>query len=204
MAKGRAESKAEQVLELFRQRSVVRPKDLNAIGVPREYLGRLVAQGVLERPGRGLYVATDVEPAENQTLAEACARVPRGVICLLSALQFHDLTAQGPFEIWMAIGEKTWPPKVDYPPLHFVRFSERTLTAGVEEHRVGGVVVRVFNPAKTIADCFKYRNKIGLHVALEALRDCWKKRRATMDDLWKAAETCRVANVMRPYLEFLV
>ena len=183
---------------------MIRPRDLDAIDVPREYLGRLVARGVLERPGRGIYVAADVEPTENQTLAEACARVPRGVVCLLSALQFHDLTTQAPFEIWMAIGEKTWRPKVDYPPLRFVHFSERTLTAGVEEHRVGGVVVRVFGAAKTVADCFKYRNKIGLDVALEALRDCWKKRRATVDELWNAAATCRVANVMRPYLESLV
>lgn len=199
-----AKAKSERVLNLLRQRGVIRPRDLDAIGVPREYLRRLVEQGVVERPGRGLYVAADVQPTENQTLAEASVRVPRGVVCLLSALQFHDLTTQAPFEVWMAIGEKAWLPKVDYPPLRFVRFSTRTLTAFVEKHVVAGVSVRVFTPAKTVADCFKYRSKIGLDVALEALRDCWKKRRATMDDLWKAAETCRVSNVMRPYLESLV
>ena len=129
--------------------------------------------------------------------------MPHGVVCLLSALQFHELTTQAPFEVWLAIGEKARLPKVDFPPLRVVRFSGRALEYGIEEHRIEGVVVRVNSPAKTIADCFKYRGKIGLDVALEALRDCWKKRRATMDQPWSAAEVCRVANVMRPYLESL-
>jgi predicted transcriptional regulator of viral defense system len=196
-------SNTQRVLELVRKQGVIRPKDLDALGIPREYLRRLCDRGALEHPGRGIYVAADARTTENQTLAEACKRVPHGVVCLLSALQFHDLTTQAPFEVWMAIGGKAWSPKVDYPPLRFVRFSEKTLAEGVETHRVGGVAVRVFSAAKTVADCFKYRNKIGLDVALEALRDCWRKRRATMDELWHAAETCRVANVMRPYLESL-
>jgi predicted transcriptional regulator of viral defense system len=140
---------------------------------------------------------------EQFTLAEACKRVPHGVVCLLSALQFHDLTTQAPFEVWMAISEKAWLPRVAYPPLRIVRFSGAALTSGIEEHQIEGVPVRVYCPAKTVADCFKYRNKIGLDVALEALRACWKKRRATMDDLWEAAKVCRMANVMRPYLESL-
>jgi predicted transcriptional regulator of viral defense system len=129
--------------------------------------------------------------------------VPKGVVCLLSALRFHDLTTQSPFEVWLAIGEKARLPKLDNPPLRIVRFSQKTLIYGVQEHSIEGVAVRVYSPAKTVADCFRYRNKIGLDVALEALRECKRKRRATTDDIWKAAKACRVANVMRPYLESL-
>ena len=196
-------SRKERVLELVRQAGVLRPRDLDAEGIPREYLRRLLGEGLLDRTGRGLYVAIGSKPTLHHTLAEVCKRVPHGVVCLLSALQFHELTTQAPFEAWLAIGEKARLPKVDYPPMRVVRFSGQALEFGVQEHRVEGVVVRVYDPAKTIADCFKYRNKIGLDVALEALRDCWKKRRATMDELWAGAKVCRVANVMRPYLESL-
>jgi predicted transcriptional regulator of viral defense system len=196
-------SPKERVLELARRAGVLRPRDLDAEGIPREYLRRLLGDGLLDRTGRGIYVVAGSKPTPNHTLAEVCKRVPHGVICLLSALQFHELTTQAPFEVWLAIGEKARLPKVDYPPMRVVRFSGQASEFGVKEHRVEGVVVRVYCPAKTIADCFKYRNKIGLDVALEALRDCWKKRRATMDQLWSAAEACRVANVMRPYLESL-
>jgi predicted transcriptional regulator of viral defense system len=127
--------------------------------------------------------------------------VPRGIICLLSALRFHGLTTQAPFEVWIAIDVKAWHPKVDNLPLRVVRFSGEALAAGIEEHVIEQVHVRIYGAAKTVADCFKYRNKIGLDVALEALRDCWRLRRATMDELWTYAKVCRVANVMRPYLE---
>ncbi len=120
------------------------------------------------------------------------------MVCLLSALQFHELTTQAPFEVWLAIDEKARLPKVDYPSLRVVRFSGPALENGIKEHRIEGVAVKVYTPAKTVADCFKYRNKIGLDVALEALRDCWKKRRATMDELWQAAKTCRVAKRHAP------
>ena len=145
----------------------------------------------------------DARPTENQSLVEACKRVPRGVVCLLSALQFHGLTTQAPFEVWMAVGVRAWAPRVDYPPLRIVRFSGSALTGGVEERRIGGVPIRVYGPAKTVADCFKFRNKVGLDVALEALRDCRRRRKATMDELWRAARVCRMTNVMRPYLESL-
>ncbi len=191
----------DRVLELARQAGILRPRDLDAEGVPREYLRRLVIEGLLDHPGRGIYVAAGLKPTPNHSLAEACKRVPHGVVCLLSALQFHELTTQAPFEVWLTIGEKARLPKVDYPPLKIMRFSGAALEEGIEEHRIEGVTAKVYTPAKTVADCFKYRNKIGLDVALEALRDCWKKRRATMDELWQAAKTCRVANVMRPYLE---
>jgi predicted transcriptional regulator of viral defense system len=193
----------DRVLALARRAGVLRPRDLDAEGIPREYLRRLLAEGLLERPGRGIYVAAGLKPTPNHSLAEAAKRVPHGVVCLLSALQFHELTTQAPFEVWLAIGEKARLPKVDHPPLRIVRFSGTALEQGCEQHPVEGVTVNVYTPAKTVADCFKYRNKIGMDVALEALRDCWKKRRATMDELWQAAKICRVANVMRPYMESL-
>jgi predicted transcriptional regulator of viral defense system len=199
----RRPSRKDRVLNLARRAGVLRPRDLDAEGIPRVYLRRLLAEGLLERPGRGLYVAADLRPTPNHSLAEACKRVPHGIVCLLSALQFHELTTQAPFQVWLAIDVKARLPKVDSPPLRVVRFSGPALDRGIKEHRIEGVAVKVYTPAKTVADCFKYRNKIGLDVALESLRDCWKKRRATMDELWRAAKTCRVANVMRPYLESL-
>jgi len=202
-SKAQPEPRKARVLALARQAGILRPRDLDAEGIPREYLVRLLAEGLLERPGRGIYVSSGLKPTPNHSLAEAVKRVPHGVICLLSALQFHELTTQAPFEVWLAIGEKARLPKVDYPPLRIVRFSGAALEQGIVQHPVEGVLVKVYGPAKTVADCFKYRNKIGLDVALEALRDCWRKRRATMDELWQAAKICRVANVMRPYLESL-
>jgi predicted transcriptional regulator of viral defense system len=198
------EPRKDRVLALAKQAGVLRPRDLEAEGIPREYLRRLLADGLLERPGRGIYIAAGRKPTPNHSLAEAAKRVPHGVVCLLSALQFHELTSQAPFEVWLAIGEKARLPKVDYPPLRIVRFSGAALEQGIVTHAFEGVTVNVYSPAKTVADCFKYRNKLGLDVALEALRDCWKKRRATMDELWQAAKICRVANVMRPYLESLI
>jgi predicted transcriptional regulator of viral defense system len=127
--------------------------------------------------------------------------VPRGVVCLLSALRFHELTTQQPFEVWLAIGIKSWKPEVASPPVRIVRFSETALNFGVEQHAIEKIPVRVYSAAKTVSDCFKYRNKIGVDVALEALRDCMSQRKATVDELWEAAKVCRMTNVMRPYLE---
>jgi len=180
---------------------VIRPRDLAEKGIPRVYLRRLVDKGLLLRTARGIYMLPDAEVTELHDFAEAALQVPKGVICLLSALRFHDLTTQNPFEVWMAIGESQWMPKIEYPAMRFVRFSGTALEYGIEEHEIEGVLARIYSPAKTVADCFKYRNKIGLDVALEALRDCWRQRKATMDEIWAAAKVCRVANVMRPYLE---
>jgi predicted transcriptional regulator of viral defense system len=196
-------SRKEQVMALARRKGVLRPRDLDGPGIPREHLRRLHSEGLLLRPGRGLYVPADARPTESQSLVEACKRVPRGVVCLLSALQFHHLTTQAPFEVWLAVAAAAWTPRVDYPPVRIVRFSGPALTSGVEEHRIGGASVQVYSPAKTVADCFKYRNKIGLDVALDALRDAWRRRKTTMDELWQFARICRMTNVMRPYLESL-
>lgn len=192
---------AKRVLEIAREAGVLRPRDLDAHGIPRKYLNLLYHQGLLDRVGRGLYVLVDAKPTENRTLAEVCKRVPAGVICLLSALRFHDLTTQMPFQVWLAIDRKARLPKEPRLPIQIVRFSGSALEDGVEKHQIEGVMAKVYNPAKTVADCFKYRNKIGLDVALEALRDCRSQRKCTNDELWHYAKICRVANVMKPYLE---
>jgi len=191
----------KRILEIVRQEGVVRSRDLKKMGILHQHLHILHNKGLLNRVGRGLYVIADAEGMENQTLVEASKRVPHGVVCLLSALQFHGLTTQAPFEVWMAIDEKAWLSKSDRPVIRFFRFSGEALKSGIKEHKVGGVSIKVYNPAKTVADCFKYRNKIGLDVALEALKDCRQQRKCTADELWKYAKICRVTNVMKPYME---
>jgi predicted transcriptional regulator of viral defense system len=194
----------ERLMRFVRDKGIVRASDLSALGIPRSYLTRLVDSGQLQRISRGLYAATESNPTANRTLAEACKRVPAGVICLLSALRFHDLTTQLPSQVWMAIDVKARHPREHILPIRITRFSGRALTEGIEIHQIEGVPVRVYSPAKTIADCFKYRNKIGLDVAIEALRDGLQKRKCTVDDLWHYARVCRVTNVLRPYLEATV
>ena len=195
------DSHANRLIELARCRSILRAADLTEYSIPRIYLTRLVADGVLERPSRGLYVLAGADVTENHSLAEASRRVPRGVVCLLSALQFHGLTTQFPHAVWLAIDRKARIPKVEYPPLRIVRFSGPDLISGVVAHDVEGVMVKVTDAARTVVDCFAYRNKIGIDVALEALRDCLRKKKVTADDLYRAAKARRMANVMRPYLE---
>lgn len=184
-------------------RGVLRTSDLSRMGVPRRDIPRLIDEGVLRREGRGLYTASSHEPTEKHSLAVACKRVPRGVVCLLSALVFHGLTTQNPWEVWMAIDPKARKPVPDHPPLRIARFSGEALDAGVEEHVVEGVVVHVYGVAKTVADLFKYRHKIGIDVAIETLREAKRHKRMTMDELARYARVCRVTNVMRPYLESL-
>ncbi len=196
-------SPRERVLRLAKSQGILRPQDLKQIDVPREYLRRLRDEGVLEQPARGLYTLASAQPTEHQTLLEVCKRVPQGVICLISALQFHELTTQLAHDVWIAIPTKAWAPTFDSLRLRIVRYSPATLAYGVQERLIGGAVVRVFHSAKTVADCFKFRNKIGLDVSLEALRDCIRQRKATRDEIWNAAQVCRVANVIRPYMESL-
>jgi predicted transcriptional regulator of viral defense system len=193
-----------QILRLARKKGVLRPRDLKPFDIPRRVLSDLTESGVLLRTGRGLYTLPDLDTSEHHSLAEAATRVPGGVVCLLSALRFHGLTTQNPWEVWVAIRPESRKPKVDHPPLRVVRFSGSPFTDGVERHRIDGVDVKVYSAAKTVADCFRYRNKIGTDVAVEALRDAWRERRATADEIWHFAAVCRVTNVMRPYLESLV
>lgn len=198
-----ATTKVDRLLELVREKGILRARDLDAHDIPRAYLSRLAEKGLLESPSRGIYISAGAEPHEHQSLIETCTRVPGGVVCLLSALQFHDLTTEAPFEVWLAIDRKARAPTPGNPPLRIVRFSRRALTDGIEEHAVGGATVRVTDVTHTVADCFKYRTTVGLDVALEALRDSLHRKRATVDELHRAARSRRMANVIRPYLEAL-
>ena len=190
-------------MEQLSAHGVLRARDAEAFGFARPALAQLVQSGELERVGRGLYVPAKANITEHHSLVESAARVSHGVVCLLSALRFHGIGTQNPHEVWIAIDVKAWKPVADALPLRIVRFSGAALTYGVEIHKLEGVDVRITSREKTVADCFKYRHKIGLDVALEALREYLRSRKRSMDELNKAAEACRVARVMRPYLEAL-
>lgn len=194
----------ERIVSLGREIGVLRPKDLVSLGLPPQYLVRLCSQGVFERVGRGLYVLADAEYSEKHTTAEVCKRVPHGVVCLVSALAFHNVTTQMPYQIWIAIDRTRRTPSEPGLPIRVFRFSEASMQAGVETHAVEGVPVQVFNVAKTVADCFKFRSRIGMDVCLESLRDVLRNRRCTRDEIYEYATICRVANVMRPYMEATV
>jgi predicted transcriptional regulator of viral defense system len=195
--------RSEQILELARQAGIVSAREVRELGIHSEYLRRLCADGRLVRVGRGLYVLPDAEVTPQHSLAMAAKAVPRGVICLLSALSFHSIGTQVPHEVWMAIDRRSAEPRVERPMVRIMRFSGKALTEGIQQHTVEGVGVNVYGPAKTVADCFKYRNKVGLDVALEALREVLRDRKCTLDGLWRFANVCRVGQVMRPYLEAL-
>lgn len=194
---------ADRLLALLRRQPTLRARDLERHGVHRWALRTLIDRGDIERVGRGLYVAKGARISATQSLVEAAHAVPRGVICLLSALRFHGLTTQAPFEVWIAIDVRARQPKAGHPPMRFARFSGAALSEGVQVHRIGGTKVRVYDAAKSVADCFKFRNKLGLDVALEALRDCLRQRKATREDIHRMAEVCRVSRAIRPYMESL-
>lgn len=195
------QSGAERVMEIARQRRILRPKDLKPYGLDPILLRRLQAAGHLERRARGIYVPTDEQFSEQQMLAETATRVPHGVVCLLSALRFHDLTTQNPTEIWLAIDHHARSPREPEIPLRIVHFSGAALTSGVQVQKIDSVSVRIYDAAKTVADCFKFRNKIGVDIAVEALRDYLRRRNRKIDALWRYADLDRVQTVIRPYLE---
>jgi predicted transcriptional regulator of viral defense system len=202
-----AQTHRDRALEVARRQGIARGRDFDAAGVPRVYLQRLRDEGILQQVGRGLYKLANAETASAATsLAEAARIQPKGVIGLLSALQFHNLTTQTPQAVWMLLGPKDWAPINPWVSLKVVRASGEALRAGIETHQVDGVPVPITSPAKTVADCFKHRNKIGLDVAIEALRDFIKSRkaRAGLNELWRYAEIDRVQTVMRPYIEAMV
>ena len=191
----------QQVLRLARARKLLRARDVTQKGLPTITLTRLVQTGKLERIARGLYGLPGATVSEHRSLAEVSARVPKGVVCLLSALRVHEIGTQAPFEVWIAIPQHMVAPRLDQPAIRVVRMSDQALADSVERRIIDGVKVPVFTAARTVVDCFKFRNKIGLDVALEALRDGWSQRKFTLDDLWRHATLGRVANVMRPYIE---
>ena len=192
-----------RITALARRLGVVRPRDVEAAGIPREYLLRLMRRGVLERSGRGLYRLADAPVTEHHSLAKVAKRLPHSTVCLLSALAFHEITTQNPAEVWIALPPGSRTPRANGPRLRVLRFTGPALTEGREEHGIERVVVGIYSPAKTVADCFKFRNKIGLEVALDALRECVRQRKATIREIHRYAKICRVARVMQPYLEAL-
>ncbi|MHB8655715.1 MAG: type IV toxin-antitoxin system AbiEi family antitoxin domain-containing protein [Terriglobia bacterium] len=198
-----AQTKSNKLLTLVKKRQVISSRDLNGLGIPRNYLARLARRGLLEKVGRGLYTSPESPITEHISLIGVAHKVPNGVICLLSALSFHGFTTQSPSEVWMAIDVKAWAPIISSPTVRFVRFSGEAMRYGSKEYTVRGGKLKVYSPAKTVADCFKFRHKIGTDVAIEALKECYRLKRASMDDLWAAAKVCRVAVIMRPYLESL-
>ena len=198
-----AMTKTEQTLNLVKRMGLVRPRDLSRHRIPVVYLRRLVQRSQLVQPARGVCAVAGHEPTLHHSLAAVCKRIPRGVVCLISALAYHEIGTQLPPVVWLAINQRSRPLVTKGLPVKIVRFSGQALTEGVQKHEIEGATVLVTNPAKTIADCFKFRNKVGLDVALEALRDAWHKRKVTMADLDWFAKIDRVTNVMRPYLEML-
>jgi len=194
----------QEVLKLVRELGIVRANDLEERGFSRRYLSRLTGKGGLERISRGLYGVLDSEVTEHQSFAEIAKLYPDIVVCLLSALQFHSLTTQMPRQVWIAVDVDGRAPAKSPVRVRVVRFSGKALTEGVEIHNVGSVPVQVYSVAKTVADCFKFRNKIGTDVAVEALRESLRDRRTSSDELLKFGAICRVEKVMRPYLEAMV
>lgn len=200
---GLPSSSMGRLLELARTRGPLRPRDLGELGIPRSYLRRLVERGQLVKIGRGLYELAEAEATEHHALASAARRAPKGVICLASALAFHELTSQLPHQVWVAIETGAWEPRSDRPRLRIVRMAGDAFTAGAIEHMIDSTPVRIYNPAKTVADCFRFRHKIGVDVAIEALREYHRQRRGSLEELMHYARIDRVANVLQPYLESL-
>jgi len=193
----------QKIMHYVGQHGIVRPRDIEAIGLPREYLLRLHRQGKIVRSGRGLYSLPDATITERHSYAEAARRVPGSIFCLLSALAFHEITTQSPASVWIALPQGARRPTISSLSLRVVRLSGASLTEGIEKHKVEGVPIRVYSVAKTVADCFKFRNKIGLDVAIEALKDSLGQKKATINEIYRYARICRVSNVIRPYMEAL-
>ena len=196
--------KIESVQKIVQEHKLIRSKDLREHALDRAHLWNLAQAGRIERVGHGLYRAKNATISEYETLLEVAKRIPSGVLCLSSALRYHELTSENPFETWLAIERGTWTPRMDFPPLRILHISKAAFEYGIETHSVDGGTLRVYTPAKTVADCFKFRSRIGMETAIGALRAAYRERKVSMDELWKAAKICRVANVIRPYMESLV
>ena len=194
----------DQLLRIARRRGALSAREVARLGIHSQHLSRLVAEGRLERIARGQYLWPDRPVTEHHALAITARAVPHAIVCLLTALSFHGIGTQLPADVWVAIDRRARRPQLAYPRLRVVRFGGPALAAGIEEHLVEGQRVKVYGVAKTLADLFKYRNKVGLDVVLEALRETWRERRFTMEDLDRYARICRVQRVMGPYLEVLV
>lgn len=197
-------SVAHQVLLLAHQQGVIRPRDLTKQGLPADYLWRLEKSGQLIRLDRGLYMSAEADFSTQISLAEASKRIPDGVICLVSALSFHELTLQIPHEIWLAVRPGRYHARMEHLTLRYVHLSGASLTEGIEQHQIDGVDLQIYSPAKTIADCFKFRHQLGMETVLQALKEGLSQRRFLPSELERFARMNRVEKVMRPYLEVLL
>lgn len=194
----------EKLREFAAKKKTFRASEVEReLNLPRTYLSRAVEEGLLERVGYGLYSLADGDFNQAQSWIEVAAKVPKGVLCLLSALAFHELTTQNPFEVWLAIPRDSHRPKIETVQARIFRFTPKVYEAGIETRVIGGVEVKAYSAAKTIADCFYYQKTVGLDVAIEAMRDAWRKRKATMDELYHFAKVRNIKNVMLPYLNTL-
>jgi predicted transcriptional regulator of viral defense system len=191
----------EQLALFLRERGIARLAEIRRAGITAATVSRLEREGMVTKLSRGLYQLADATPDGNHTLAEAAKRVPKGVICLVSALAFHEITDQMPRRVWIAIGPKEWKPQIDYPPLRVVRFADKFLRDGVETHDIEGVSVPIFGVAKTIADIFRHRRSIGIDVAVPALKEALRQCKTTPSEISACAMRGGVWNTLRPYLE---
>ena len=192
-----------KIAKLLAEKGVITLKDTQKAKISRNELSNMAKEGYLTKLKGGVYESKKRKVSEHESLIDVCAQAPKAVITLISALQFHELTTQNPHQVWVAFPRGQRVSKIEYPPIRHVIYSESPYYHGIEEHQIQGVLVRVYSVAKTVADCFKYRNKIGLDVAIEALKESLEVKKTTLDELWLAAKICRVQNVMRPYMEML-
>lgn len=191
----------EAIIQYLHKFRIIRIRDIREAGLHPETLRRMQKKGLVVRISRGLYMRAGQSPSQHQSLIEVASRIPGGVACLITALRFHEIGTQAPRDVWIAVSRTTRVPRVAHPRILIFRFSGRALTAGIETHRLHGIEVKVYSAAKTVADCFKYRRRIGTNIAVEALKDALRQRKCTMDDLWRYARICRVSRIMQPYLE---
>jgi predicted transcriptional regulator of viral defense system len=197
-------NRKQQILQLADASGIIRAKDAEMAGISRNYLYEMHREGLLEKISTGLYTLPDTPVTENSTMAEVSKRIPHAVASLISALIYHGLTTQLSPDIWLTVPKSSRKPKIKYPPLNLTYVSGTAYSFGIQKHIINGVSVKIYSPAKTVADCFKFRSKVGLDVAIEALHNARHSRKATMDELMEAAKVDRVLKIMNPYMEAIV
>ena len=190
----------EKIIKMLKKQNTVTSADVRKAGISPGLLCYMKDMGMLRRIAHGVYILPEHIPS-NETFVEASLTIPGGVICLLSALQYHELTTQMPGEVWMAIKTGSYYPRNSQMPIKIIQLSDKNFSAGIETRDENGIKIRVYSPAKTIVDCFRFRNKIGTDIAIEALRDAVRQKKAASDEIWEYARQCRMTKIMRPYME---
>jgi predicted transcriptional regulator of viral defense system len=190
----------DKIQEIILQRGIVTSADIRKLGFSPKQLCYMKAKGILRRISRGVYTLSGHVTA-NETFTEIALKIPHGVICLFSALQYHELTTQMPYESWVAIEKNSYYPRSLKPSVKIIQLTGKIFSSGIETHTDNGVSIKVYCPAKTVVDCFRFRNKIGIDIAIEAMRDVLSQKKAAYDEIWEYARICRMTKVMRPYLE---